>query len=59
MAILPGKGSGRSEQRIGRIILGYGHDGTPFYVDDMGGRAIAILKDAIIPTWCRRLRRRP
>ncbi|MFA7200391.1 MAG: formate--tetrahydrofolate ligase, partial [Bacteroidales bacterium] len=39
------------KQRIGKIILGFKHDGTPFYVDDMGvAGAIAILmKDAIHP----------
>ena len=39
------------KQRIGRIILGYGHDGTPFYVDDMGvaGAIAILLKDAIHP----------
>jgi len=39
------------KQRIGRIILGYSHDGSPFYVNDMGvaGAIAVLLKDAIHP----------
>ncbi|MDD2288966.1 MAG: formate--tetrahydrofolate ligase [Bacteroidales bacterium] len=39
------------KQRIGRIILGYSHDGSPFYVKDMGvaGAIAVLLKDAIHP----------
>lgn len=39
------------KQRIGRIILGYGHDGSPFYVNNMGvaGAIAILLKDAIHP----------
>jgi formate--tetrahydrofolate ligase len=39
------------KQRIGRIVLGYEHDGTPFYVDDLGvaGAIALLLKDAIHP----------
>jgi formate--tetrahydrofolate ligase len=39
------------KQRIGKIILGFQHDGTPFYVDDMGvaGAIAILLKDAMHP----------
>ncbi len=39
------------KKRIGRIVLGYEHDGTPFYVDDLGvaGAIAILLKDAIHP----------
>jgi formate--tetrahydrofolate ligase len=39
------------KQRIGKIILGFKHDGTPFYVDDMGvaGAIAILLKDAMHP----------
>ena len=39
------------KHRIGQIILGYGHDGSPFYVNDMGvaGAITILLKDAIHP----------
>ena len=39
------------KNRIGRIVLGYEHDGTPFYVDDLGvaGAIAILLKDAIHP----------
>ena len=39
------------KQRVGKIILGFKHDGSPFYVDDMGvaGAIAILLKDAIHP----------
>lgn len=39
------------KHRIGQIILGYGHDGSPFYGNDMGvaGAITILLKDAIHP----------
>jgi len=39
------------KNKIGRIVLGYEHDGTPFYVDDLGvaGAIAILLKDAIHP----------
>ncbi|MDD4920803.1 MAG: formate--tetrahydrofolate ligase [Bacteroidales bacterium] len=39
------------KQKVGRIILGYAHDGSPFYVDNLGvaGAITILLKDAIHP----------
>ncbi|MCK5827751.1 formate--tetrahydrofolate ligase [Candidatus Bipolaricaulota bacterium] len=38
--------------RIGRIVLGYGRDGTPVTAEDLGvaGAATVLMKDAIHPT---------